>query len=118
MFGNSLPQPIVEHEILTDKFTFKIILFDLFSIVYYAAFKMENIIKTIVKHISAGFFATYAPGTIHNNVFIFFILEHVNSHWQLLPESIAGNFYRVYKMSHFIFIMVAHIDDNGIFILH
>ncbi len=42
--------------------------------------------------------------------FIFMCLHHLDCFWQLLTEGICRNFERVFKVPHFILIVVTHVD--------
>ena len=70
----------------------------------------------MVKHVSTCFFAADATCAVHDDVFVFLIFQHICCHRQLFSESIAWNFDGFFKMAHFVFVMIAHVYHNRIFI--
>src|SRR5438045_4225138 len=112
-----LPQPIIKNKIFPSEFIMKIFFFHFIGIINNAAFQMKNIFKTIVQHVCAGLFAADAACAIHNDVLIFIFFQHINSHRQLLTKSIRRNLNCIFKMAYFIFIMVAHVNNNCVWII-
>ena len=67
------PKTVVKHKVLAYKFAFQPLGFYLAGIFYNAAFQLVHIFKTFVLKESARFFATDAPCTVHQQVFVFFM---------------------------------------------
>ena len=82
-----------------------------------AAFDMPDFIESAMFHPGTGLFATNTTGAVHHDFFIFMRLHHLNRFRQLLTEGISRNFERVFKMPHFVFIVVAHVDKQRIWIV-
>ena len=113
-----LSQPIVEHKILSNEFALETLLFYLSCVVDDSAFQMVNMIKAFMQQVSARFFTTNTTGAIHDNIFVLFVLHHVNSHRQLVAESVAWNFNRIFEMTHFQLVVISHIDHHSFGIFH
>ena len=75
---------------------------------------MPDFIKTVVFHPGTGFFAADPPCAIHNDLFVFMLLHHLNRFRQLFTESVGRNFHRILEVAHFIFVVVTHIDEHCI----
>src|SRR5690606_2428991 len=104
----------IKNKILSQEFIGQMILFYFIGILYNTAFQVKYIFKSIVQHISAGFLAPDTSGAIHDDVLILLFFEHIYCHGQLLTKCITGYFYGIFKMPHFIFIMIAHVNNYGI----
>src|SRR5690242_19964611 len=87
LIPHRFPKPSVKNKIFTMEFIGKVLFFHLVGIMNNSAFKMKYIFEAIVQHPGARLFAANATGAIHNNVFVFLIFKHVNSHGQLLAKS-------------------------------
>ena len=113
IFCNTLSQSIVKYKIFSNKPAFQSLLFYLLCIVDDATFQMENLVEPIVQHVGTCFFATYAASAVHDDVFLFVSLHHINSHGQLFTKSIGRNFNGLIKMAHLKFVMVTHVYNQG-----
>ena len=78
---------------------------------------MKYVFKSIVQHEGTGLLTADAARTIHDDIMVLFILHHIHYHGQLLTKSITWYLYCFFKMPHFIFIMIAHVNNNGLFFL-
>src|SRR5574340_928426 len=105
-FSYLLSQPAIKYEIFSKKFIWQIFFFYFIGILDNATFQMIHIFKTTVQHIGACFFTTDATRAIHNDVFVFFVLQYINRQRQLRPKSIRRDFYSIFEMTYFIFIMI------------
>ena len=74
---------------------------------------MPHLVKAVVLHPGAGFFAADPAGAVHDNFFVLMLLHHLNGFWQLLTKSICRDLKGVFEMAHFIFVVVTHIDKHG-----
>jgi hypothetical protein len=77
---NALPQPVVENKILSDEPAVEALLLYLFGIIDNTAFEVKHMLKSMMQHVCAGLFATDAAGAVHNDIFIFLFLQHINRH--------------------------------------
>ncbi len=75
---------------------------------------MPDFIEALMLHVCAGFFAADPPGAVHDNFLVLMLLHHLNRFRQLLAEGVCRDFKRVFKMAHFIFVVVTHIDKHGV----
>src|SRR5215213_4670268 len=84
-FGNNLicdplSQPVVKDKVLSMEFYSQALFFYLVGIVDNTTFKVKYIFKPLVQHISTGLLTANTAGTVHNNVFILCLLQHVRCH--------------------------------------
>src|ERR1035437_9644060 len=69
--ANLLSQPVIKYKIFPFEFIKKIFFFNLIGIINNTSFQMKYIFKSIMQHISAGFFATDTACAIHDNILSF-----------------------------------------------
>ncbi len=112
--ADPLAQPLIEYEIFTDKLVGQTLCLHLPGVFDDAAFELENILKTLVLQVSAGFFAADAAGAVHHDVFVFLICQEFRHVGQFLAESIHIGCNSAFEMADFAFVMVAHINQDGI----
>src|SRR5436190_2113583 len=74
-------QPLIKNEIFSDKFIRQLIIFYGVCIMDDTTFKVKNMVKAMMKHISAGFFTPDTSCAIHDYVLVLFLFENVNGHW-------------------------------------
>src|SRR5690554_1234778 len=72
--SDALAQTVVKHKVFSYKLTFQFFSFYLAGVFYDSAFKLIDIFETFVLKKGTCFFATDAPGAIHQKVFVFFVL--------------------------------------------
>jgi hypothetical protein len=77
---NTLPQPVVEHKVLSNELAVEPVFLYLFGIIDNAAFQVKNILKPMMQHVRTGFFTTDTTGAVHNDIFIFPVFQHINRH--------------------------------------
>ena len=75
--ADTFAETLVEHEIFTDKLVAQTSCFHLPGVFDDAAFELEHVLETPVTHISAGFFATYATGAVHDDFFVALVGQEV-----------------------------------------
>src|SRR5450432_519674 len=114
LFRNGFPQPFVEYEIFPVEFIFKTIFFDCIGIMNNAALQVKYFLESAMQQVGAGFFATDTPRTIHDHRLVFMVFQQFHSLRKLIAERVTGNFHGPVKMTHFKFIMIAHIHDEGV----
>jgi len=88
MAADTLSQPFVEYEIAAQEFVFNTFFLYLVGIVNDTTLEMEYMMESMMQHISTGLFTTDPTCTIHDDVGVFFIPEHVYGHRQLLSKGI------------------------------
>src|SRR5258708_38468393 len=120
--GDDLPadtfaEAIVKDKILALELVFQPFLLYHVRIVDDPPFQVEDIGKTLVKQVGAGLLTAYPTGTVRDIFAVFFVLQHVGGHRQLLAEGIGGHFQRIFKMADLKLIVVAHIHDNTLGVL-
>ena len=114
---DSFAQAVIKNKIFAYKFTFQTFCFNLSRVFNNSAFKLIHVFKTFVFKIGAGFFASNAASAIHQEFFILFVLRKLRfNNRQTFSKSIHIGFYGFGKMANFTFIMIAHINHNGIWI--
>src|SRR6186713_226992 len=92
-------QPVIEDEILSFKFIFQSFLLYGICIVDDAAFQVKDVGKALVQQVGAGFFATDAPCTVHDDIAVLISLQHVGRHWQLFAEGIGRYLDGLFEMA-------------------
>jgi hypothetical protein len=63
-------------------------------------------------HPGTCFFAPYAARTIHHNIFIFPVFQHLFDHLEFFPEGINIGADRIFEMSYLAFIMISHVNNH------
>ncbi len=111
---NTLSHPLIKDEVLTDKAYRQPLLTRATGILNDPALDMPDLVEAFVFHVRAGFFTADPPGAVHDNFLVLMLLHHLNRFWQLLTESIRRDFECVFKVAHFIFVVVTHIDKHGV----
>src|SRR5690349_20232402 len=80
LFGDTLPQPVIKNKVLALKLQLQSFFLCLVGIIDNATFQVKHIFKSLVQHVSTSLFTPDTPGTIHNNILITGIFQHVCSH--------------------------------------
>lgn len=75
---------------------------------------MRDFSETIMLHPGAGFFTADTAGAVHDDIFIFMFLHHLNGLRQLIAKSICRDLQRVLEMADLILVMVAHINKDRV----
>jgi hypothetical protein len=117
VFRNALAKAFVEHKILPDEFVLKSLLINLPGILYYPAVQLVYIAEPAVPYPCACLLTTYASGAVHEYRFVAMIGQQVFYNLQFLAERVNIGKYGISEVTHFAFIVVAHIHDDGIGII-
>ena len=111
VIGNTLAPSMIKDKILAQKFILQLFFFDLPCIVYNPPLKLIYLFESFVFVIGTCFFATNAPGAVHDQFFILFVLGQILfNNIQRISKGIYiwGN--RIFEMPYLAFVMIAHID--------
>src|SRR5215203_509025 len=84
-FGNNLicdplSQPIIKDKVLSTEFYSQALFLYLVGIIDNTTFKVKYVSKSLVQHISTGLLTANTAGTVHNNVFVLCVFQHIGSH--------------------------------------
>ncbi len=112
--GNTLTEALVEDKVHTLKLIGQPFLFRLVCVFDDPSVELVHLFESAVLHIRARFFAANAACAIHDDGFVFLRFQHFGHQGQRLPESRHIGAQGPFKMPHFAFVVVAHIDHNGI----
>ncbi|MNT68525.1 hypothetical protein D3C72_2067660 [compost metagenome] len=85
---NSLAHTLVKHKVFANKLQRQPLFFCLTRILDNAAFHVIDVLEAVMQHIGTGFFTADAAGAVHDNIFVFIVLQHLNRHRQLVAESV------------------------------
>ena len=102
--------PLVKNKIFANKTHRQALLARLTGVFNNSTLDMPDFVESVMLHPGTGLFTTNAAGAVHDDFFIFMCLHHLDCFWQLLTEGICRNFERVFKVPHFILIVVTHVD--------
>ena len=115
--GDSFAQAVVKNKVFSDEFAFQPFGFDLARVLYDSAFELVYVFKPFVFEISAGLFATDSASAIHQEFFVLFMCGKLFfDNGQTFSKSVHIGFDGIGKMTYLAFVMVSHIDHNGIWI--
>src|ERR1700754_3368722 len=96
--ADPFPQTIVKDKVLSPELVLQPLLPDGIGIIDDPPFQMIDIGKTLVKQVGAGLLATDPARTIHDDLAVLLVFQHVRRHRQLLAEGIGRYFQRILKM--------------------
>ena len=119
LIGNPFATAVVKYKVLAAEFVLQPLCFRLTGILDDAALQLIDLFKAFVFIVGAGLFTTYAARAVHNQFFVFFmVFKVVFDKIKGIAEGIYIWGDRIFKMPDLALIMVAHIHQDGIFILN
>src|SRR5579859_6422820 len=110
--ADALPEPVVEYKVLALEFVLQPLVLYRICIMNDPALQVIYMLEPLMKQVGAGLLAPDASRTVHDDILVFVVLHHIRRHGELFPESIGGDLYGILKMAYFIFVVVAHVDDD------
>ena len=111
---NAFAEALIKYKVLAFEFVGDALLAGFVGIFDDTAFEVIYVLKTVVEQVCRCFLAADTAGAVHHDVLVLLIFQHVYRHGQLFAEGIGRHFYGAVKMTYFIFVVIAHIHDNGI----
>jgi len=114
LLADALSQAIVKDKVLAPELVFQSLFLYGVGIMDDASFQVKDVIETFMEQVGAGFFTANAARAVHDDVLFLMLFQHTGGHGQLVPEGIGGYFQRLVEMSDLVFVMVPHVDDNGV----
>jgi hypothetical protein len=114
IIGDPFAQALIEYEVFPNKLVLESLLTNLTSILNYAPVQLKYIRESNMFHPCARLFTADATGAIHHDVLVLLFSQQVAYNLKLITKSVGIRTYRIAEMPHLTFIMIAHIDDDGV----
>ena len=114
VLGDALAQALVEDEVLSNELTLDSFFFDFLCVLDDAAVELKYIFKTDVFHPGAGLFAADAAGAIHQEVFVLLVAHQIFGYLQLFAERVYVGKDGALEVANLAFVVIAHVDDDGV----
>ncbi|STI76528.1 Uncharacterised protein [Escherichia coli] len=102
--------PLVKNKIFANKTHRQALLARLTGVFNNSASICQTLLNPLCFIQALAFSQRMPPVQYMTIFFIFMCLHHLDCFWQLLTEGICRNFERVFKVPHFILIVVTHVD--------
>lgn len=116
IFRDAFGPTFIEDEVLTNELVRKLAFPHLPHVFNDSTIELVHVLVSLVFEPGACFFAADATGTVHDNVFVFIAVKHVCNHLNFFAEGIDIGRDGANKVAHFGFVVVPHIDEDGIWI--
>ena len=111
IFRNPFAHALIKNEIFADETYRKPLFTRLAGIFNNTPLNVPDFAKSVVLHPGAGLLTADPARAVHNDLFIFMLLHHFNRFRQLVTERVCRDLQRILEVPHFIFIVVAHINE-------
>ena len=111
---NPFAEPLIKNEIDADEFVVQTLFAYLSGVLNDAAVELKNMAKTLVFEPRTRFFAPNTARAIHDDFPIFMPPQYFADHLEFIAESFRGRTNGVCEETNFRFVVIAHIDDDGL----
>lgn len=114
VLADAFTQALVEDEVFAEVFILQAQCFALAGILNDASVYHADVLEATVEVISTGFLATDTAGAVHHDGLVFFVGEHVFYYRQEIAE--VGDVWPdgAFEVANFTFVVVAHVNDDGL----